>query len=70
MASQAMAVQKSLSALNIGQQAIFNIGLTLNLIMAAGDVYARRMTPGDFVLVQSLFMQLAGPLFNLGTFMR
>lgn len=70
MTGQAMVVQRSLSALNIGQQAIFNAGLTLNLILSAGDVYTGRMTPGDFVLVQSLFMQLAGPLFNLGTFFR
>lgn len=65
-----MVVQRSLSALNIGQQAIFNLGLTLNLALAACDVYSGKMTPGDFVLVQSLFMQLAGPLFNLGTFFR
>lgn len=42
----------------------------MNLALAAADVYSGRMTPGDFVLVQSLFMQLAGPLFNLGTFLR
>ena len=35
--------------------------------MAASDVFTGRMTPGDFVLLQSLFMQLAGPLFNLGS---
>lgn len=70
MVDQAMVVQKSLSSLNIGQQAIFNAGLTLNLALAAVDVYSGKMTPGDFVLVQSLFMQLAGPLFNLGTFLR
>ena len=28
------------------------------------------MTPGDFVMIQALFMQLAGPLFNMGTFFR
>jgi ABC-type transport system involved in Fe-S cluster assembly fused permease/ATPase subunit len=70
MVGKAMEVQRSLSALNIGQQAIFNAGLTCNLALAAVDVYSGRMTPGDFVLVQSLFMQLAGPLFNLGTFLR
>ena len=46
------------------------MGLTTNLALAAADVYSGKMTPGDFVLVQSLFMQLAGPLFNLGTFIR
>ena len=28
------------------------------------------MTPGDFVMIQALFMQLAGPLFNMGTLFR
>ena len=28
------------------------------------------MTPGDFVMIQALFMQLSGPLFNMGTFFR
>lgn len=65
-----MVVQLSLSSLNIGQQAIFNAGLTLNLLLAALDVFSGRLTPGDFVLLQSLFMQLAGPLFNLGSLFR
>jgi len=38
--------------------------------MAATDVYTGRLTPGDFVLIQALFLQLAGPLFNLGTLFR
>ena len=28
------------------------------------------MTAGDFVMIQALFMQMAGPLFNMGTFFR
>jgi ABC-type transport system involved in Fe-S cluster assembly fused permease/ATPase subunit len=51
-----MVVQRSLSNLNIGQQAIFNTGLTLNLIFAANDVFNGKLTPGDFILLQSLFM--------------
>mmetsp|Transcript_6179 Transcript_6179/g.10489 ORF Transcript_6179/g.10489 Transcript_6179/m.10489 type:complete len:358 (-) Transcript_6179:217-1290(-) len=65
-----MLVQRSLSNLNIGQQGIFNFGLTINLMMAAFDVYTGKMTPGDFVMLQALFMQLAGPLFNMGTLFR
>ena len=38
--------------------------------MAAFDVYTGNMTPGDFVMIQALFMQLAGPLFNMGTLFR
>jgi ABC-type transport system involved in Fe-S cluster assembly fused permease/ATPase subunit len=46
-----MVVQKSLSSLNIGQQAIFNIGMALNLAMAVFDVYIGKLTPGDFVMI-------------------
>ena len=38
--------------------------------MAALDVSNGIMTPGDFVLIQAYFLQLAGPLFNMGTFFR
>ena len=38
--------------------------------MAAHDVCNGRMTPGDFIMINAYFMQLAGPLFNIGTFMR
>lgn len=68
--SQAMVVQNSLTNLNIGQQFLFNSGLTINLMMAAFDVYTGKMTPGDFVMIQALFLQLAGPLFNMGTLFR
>jgi ABC-type multidrug transport system fused ATPase/permease subunit len=38
--------------------------------MAALDVYRGALTPGDFVMIQSLFMQLAGPMFSMGTLFR
>ena len=38
--------------------------------MAAHGVSTGAMTPGDFVMIQALFMQLAGPLFNMGMFIR
>jgi len=44
-------VQTSLSHLNIGQAVIFSTGLTLNLLMAAHEVSAGTMTPGDFVMI-------------------
>ena len=65
-----MTVQKSLSELNIGQAVIFQTGLMLNLLMAANAVVNGTMTPGDFILLQAYFMQLAGPLFNMGMFFR
>lgn len=63
-------MQNSLSMLNMGQALIFSTGLTLNLLLAAHQVSTGIMTPGDFVMIQALFMQLAGPLFNMGTFFR
>jgi|LauGreDrversion4_2_1035121.scaffolds.fasta_scaffold27041_5 ABC transporter ATM len=66
----AMTVQTTLSKLNVGQSLIFSTGLTVNLILAAWDVSTGRLTPGDFVMIQALFMQLAGPLFNMGTLFR
>lgn len=42
----------------------------MNLVMSAIDIFNGRMSPGDFVLLQSLFLQLAGPLFNLGGLFR
>ena len=59
-----------MSQLNTGQSVIFSAGLTVNLLMAAQGVATGTMTPGDFVMIQALFMQLAGPLFNMGTFFR
>ena len=44
--------------------------MTLNLVLAALDVSHGVFTPGDFVLIQAYFLQLAGPLFNMGTFFR
>lgn len=54
----------------MGQNVIFSVGLSANLLMAANAVCNGTMTPGDFVMIQALFMQLAGPLFNMGTFIR
>lgn len=41
-----------------------------NLMMAARDVSLGLMTAGDFVLIQAYFMQLSGPLFNMGMMFR
>lgn len=38
--------------------------------MAAYHVSTGVMTPGDFVMIQAYFMQLSGPLFNMGTLFR
>ncbi len=56
----------SLSLLNIGQSFIIGGGLTIILVMAAGDVGSTKMTVGDFVLVNSYLVQLYLPLNFLG----
>ena len=66
----AMTVQSSLGRLNVGQSLIYSAGATANLLMAANDVCNGRLTPGDFIMINAYFMQLAGPLFNMGTLFR
>lgn len=44
--------------------------MAINLLMAANDVALGVMTAGDFVLLQAYFMQLSGPLFNMGVMFR
>ena len=66
----AKVVQKSLTQLKVGQLLIFNTGMMINLVMAARDVSLGLMTAGDFILIQTYFMQLSGPLFNMGMLFR
>ena len=42
----------------------------INLALAARDVSLGLMTAGDFILIQTYFMQLSGPLFNMGMMFR
>jgi ATP-binding cassette, subfamily B, heavy metal transporter len=45
-----------LTQLNIGQDIIFNTGTTINLLLAAFEVSSGKITPGDFVMIQALFL--------------
>ena len=65
-----MRVQETLTQLNVGQDIILNTGLTLNLVWAAMKVSQGAITPGDFILIQALCGQLAGPLHLVGTVLR
>ncbi len=58
--------QLSLTLLNIGQGAIISIGLVVVLIMAANGVKTGQFTIGEFVLVNSLLIQIYLPLNFLG----
>lgn len=57
---------KSLSWLNAGQAAIFAVGLSVLMIMAAIGVKNGTMTLGDFVLINAMLIQLYQPLNLLG----
>ncbi len=57
---------KSLAWLNTGQAAIFAVGLSVLMGMAAVNVAAGTMTLGDFVLVNTMLIQLYQPLNLLG----
>jgi len=58
--------QLSLTLLNVGQSIIISFGLVVVLLMAAQGVVDGRFTIGEFVLVNSLLIQIYMPLNFLG----
>jgi ATP-binding cassette subfamily B protein len=61
---------RSLSALDFGQQLIIAISLIIILSLAASDIQTKAITIGDFVLINSLMLQLYTPLVFLGVMYR
>ncbi|MGL4767432.1 MAG: ABCB family ABC transporter ATP-binding protein/permease [Formosimonas sp.] len=66
----AISSQSSLSALNLGQQMIISTALIGVLWYATRGVVAGSLSLGDFVLVNTLMLQLYVPLNNLGVMYR
>ena len=62
-----VAVQASLSLLNISQQVILNACLAFALVLSAGAYHQGKMNVGDFVAVNVWVVQLFTPLNFLGT---
>ncbi len=52
--------------MNFGQGVIFAAGMAVMMIMSAMDVQAGKQTIGDFVLINTLLMQLSIPLNFIG----
>lgn len=66
----AVKAQRSLSALNMGQQCIIAVALVVMLWLATRGVAAGRMTLGDLVMVNAFMIQLYIPLNFLGVIYR
>jgi ATP-binding cassette, subfamily B, heavy metal transporter len=60
----------SLGMLNFGQAAIFTLGLTICMLMAARGVAAGTHTIGDFVMINAMLIQLYIPLNFMGMIYR
>jgi len=60
----------SLAILNSGQTLIFTCGMVLAMIFAARGIARGTMTVGDFVLINSVFIQLYQPLNLMGMIYR
>src|SRR5664279_3986311 len=56
----------SLAVLNAGQAVIFTIGLAAAMVMCAFEIKAGTKTVGDFVLINSMMIQLYQPLNFMG----
>ena len=64
---KATRVQYSWTTINFYQNCIFSVGLGINLLLSGYHCINGFLTPGDFIMLQTLFLQVWGPLSYLGT---
>ena len=62
----AVKTQTTMSALNFGQGLIIASGITLVMVLAANGVVDGSLSLGDFILVNTMMLQLFMPLGTLG----
>jgi ATP-binding cassette subfamily B protein len=65
-ARAATSTYTSLAVLNAGQAVVFTIGLGVVMLLAVLDVQAKTRTVGDFVMVNTMLIQLYIPLNLMG----
>jgi ATP-binding cassette, subfamily B, heavy metal transporter len=70
LSKSTIANDRALSLLDFGQQLIIASSLIIVLLISAFDVYHKVITLGDWVLINSLMLQLYSPLFFLGVMYR
>ena len=64
--SAAVKTWTSLAYLNIGQAAVFSVGMIVCMVFSANAVLAGTQTIGDFVMINALLIQLSIPLNFIG----
>lgn len=61
--AKSMKFSTSLNSMNFGQGTIHTLGIGAGLLLASTAAADGRISPGDFVLVNTYVMQLFRPLF-------
>ena len=63
-------MERTLRKQYIAQTLIYDTGLILNFVLSMVDVFAGRMSPGRFIMMQTLFLQFGATIYWMGWYMR